>query len=798
MILHSLRLHNFRRFRRAEIEFPENVIGLLGRNGAGKSTLLEAIAWALYGSRAARTDKFQIRSQFADEREICEVELTFKLRDETFRVRRQLGKNAAVEAALYRGDSLAPAAVRDSGVNQEIEKLLGLDHRAFEASIFAKQKELAALSDLQDEQRRKIVSRLINLEAVDRARQKVLSDANEKRKFLEGAQTAQIDIPALEQQLLQQQSLLQSAQESLQQQEERNRQFAAQLEIARKNLEAESSRRDQHARLQAEAAAIRTRQQELARQQQQHELDKNAIVAEQPRLEALRPKRDEQEKLRREREALQSQQQRVIQLQEKQKLSATLLEQIGKKQAEAGEWQQQLGELQKLIEQEKSVEIRYQQIQADLQKWRAEEKRLGNELESIKTRGTDFKSKLDEVQKLGAQSPCPICTRPLAEHFPNVVKHFDEELVKLRSEYARTNEARKQAETALREAEAADKTLRLEKENLSAQRARLIQLQNNLLRQQNEIEALQKGLQEVQNEFHAIGPVAFDSAQLDEVNVDLRQIEMQVQELTQLEERANRLPEIDRRLAEAQQQISQARQTEDELQAQLRELQYNEEIYFAAKRAHEDANADFLRSHQELGESKGRVAVAEAEARNLEQSLEKARELQIAIARAKHEVIALDSLQDHLKTFRAELAGRLRPLIADRASELLRMITAGRYSLLELDESYNIFLYDRRERHALSRFSGGEQDVANLCLRVAISQVIAQRTGKPPLQFIVLDEIFGSQDEERKATVLSTLQQLSHYFRQIFLITHIESIKENLPVVLQVEMVGEASEVKII
>jgi exonuclease SbcC len=79
MILHSLRLRNFRRFRRAEIEFPENVVGLLGRNGAGKSTLLEAIAWALYGSRAARTDKQQIRSQFAEERDSCEVELAFKL-----------------------------------------------------------------------------------------------------------------------------------------------------------------------------------------------------------------------------------------------------------------------------------------------------------------------------------------------------------------------------------------------------------------------------------------------------------------------------------------------------------------------------------------------------------------------------------------------------------------------------------------------------------------------------------------------------------------------------------------------
>jgi exonuclease SbcC len=799
MILHSLRLYNFRRFRRAEIEFPENVIGLLGRNGAGKSTLLEAMAWALYGSRASRTDKAQIRSQFSDEQDACEVELTFKLGSEKYRVFRSLaGKNAVSEAALYHGDSLAPAAVRDSGVNQEIEKLLGLDQRAFEVSIFAKQKELAALSDLQNEERRKIVSRLINLEAIDRARQQAMSDANAKRKFLEGAQTMQVDIPVLEQQLAQQQARLQAAQDSLQQLEERSRQFAAQLETARKKLDEENARRDQHHRLQAGLTAIRTRQQELANQQRQLENDRNNIMAEQPRLEALRPARAEHETLRREREALQFQQQQAIRLQEKQQAVNTFLEQITARQNEAGEWQRQLGDLQKLVEQEKAVEARHQQAQADLLKWRAEEKQLGRELESIKTRGTDFKAKLDEVQKLGTQSPCPICKRPLAEHFANVVKYYEAELAQLRKDYVAKDEARKKTETALKQAEDVEENIRQEKSNLGAQRERLSQLQNNLLRHQNEIDHLQKRLQTVQNEIHSIGPVTFDTARFAQVEVELRQVEARVQELTQLETRAAKLPEFNRRLAEAQKQMAESKQREAELQTQLNALQFSEEIYFAARRTHDEANADYLRSQHEVGEAKAQVAAAATEARNLEQALAKARELQAAIAVAKHEAVVLDSLQEHFKNFRAELAGRLRPLIADRASELLRLITAGRYSLLELDESYNIFLYDQNSRYGIGRFSGGEQDVANLCLRVAISQVIAQRTGKPPLQFIVLDEIFGSQDEERKLMMLTALQQLNNYFRQIFLVTHVESIKESLPVVLQVEMAGETSEVKII
>ena len=799
MILHSLRLYNFRRFNRVEIEFPENVIGLLGRNGAGKSTLLEAIAWALYGSRAARTDKLQIRSQFAEERDNCEVELTFKLGHEKYRVFRSLaGKNAASEAALYHGDSLVPAAVRDSGVNQEIERLLGLDQRAFEVSIFAKQKELAALSDLQNEERRKIVSRLINLEAVDRARQQVMGDANAKRKFLEGAQTTQVEVTALAQQLEQQQARLQAAQNTLQEHEERGRQCAVALETARKKLDAETSRRDQHQRLQAELTTIGIRQHELMNQQRQVEKDQNEIFAEQPKLEALRPAREQHETLRREHETLQLNQQRVLQLQEKQKLATTLLEQSQLKKAEGEKWQQQLEALQTLDELEKTAAARYQHTQAEVLQGRAEESRLGKELESVKTRGTDFRAKLAEVQKLGTQGPCPVCTRPLAEHFATVVKYYEDELAQLRKEYIAKDEAKKKAEGLLQQLIVVEEQSRQEKENLRAQRERLNLLQSNLLRQQSEIADLQKRLQAVQNEIQQLGPAHFDASRLTQVQQELREVEARNRELTQLETRAALLPEFQRRLEESQNQSTALKQHEADLQAQLNALQYHEEIYLSARQTHDVANGNYLRSQQEHGEAKAQMAAAAAETRNLEQTLDKARELQTAIARTKHEVIVLDSLQEHLKNFRAELAGRLRPLIADRASELLRLITAGRYSLLELDESYNIFLYDQNARHGLARFSGGEQDVANLCLRVAISQVIAQRTGKPPLQFIVLDEIFGSQDEERKLMMLTALQQLNNYFRQIFLVTHVESIKESLPVVLQVEMVGAASAVKVI
>jgi len=61
MILKSIRLKNFRKFKENYMEFPDGVTGVVGLNGVGKSTLFEAVAWTLYGPVAARTSTEQIK-----------------------------------------------------------------------------------------------------------------------------------------------------------------------------------------------------------------------------------------------------------------------------------------------------------------------------------------------------------------------------------------------------------------------------------------------------------------------------------------------------------------------------------------------------------------------------------------------------------------------------------------------------------------------------------------------------------------------------------------------------------------
>ena len=100
-----------------------------------------------------------------------------------------------------------------------------------------------------------------------------------------------------------------------------------------------------------------------------------------------------------------------------------------------------------------------------------------------------------------------------------------------------------------------------------------------------------------------------------------------------------------------------------------------------------------------------------------------------------------------------------------------------------LDDSYNLtVIEDGAPKHVIS---GGEQDVANLCLRLAISQMIAERAGQS-FSLLILDEVFGSLDESRRQNVVELLRGLGDRFEQVILITHIEQVREGVDRVINV------------
>ena len=63
------------------------------------------------------------------------------------------------------------------------------------------------------------------------------------------------------------------------------------------------------------------------------------------------------------------------------------------------------------------------------------------------------------------------------------------------------------------------------------------------------------------------------------------------------------------------------------------------------------------------------------------------------------------------------------------------------------------------------------------------------------LEFLAFDEIFGSQDEERRLEMMLALNYLQEQFRQIYIVSHIESLKDYFPHLLEVRAAEEGSTV---
>jgi exonuclease SbcC len=139
---------------------------------------------------------------------------------------------------------------------------------------------------------------------------------------------------------------------------------------------------------------------------------------------------------------------------------------------------------------------------------------------------------------------------------------------------------------------------------------------------------------------------------------------------------------------------------------------------------------------------------------------------------------------------RTDLNFALRPELSALASEFLADLTDGRYAELDLDDQYDLVIVEDGTPKPV--ISGGEEDLANLVLRLAISQMIAERAGQP-FALLVLDEIFGSLDELHRASVIDLLRRLQDRFDQVILISHIESVRDMLDHVITVRFDEETA-----
>ncbi|CAA9372350.1 MAG: SbcC_Rad50, partial [uncultured Gemmatimonadetes bacterium] len=193
MRLSFLRLQNFRQHADSYIEFQPGLTGIIGPNGAGKSTILEAIAWAIYGSSAARGTNDTLRFVRAGTRSRVAVELGFELGGHGYRVVRTLN-----QAEVFLDGGIAPVAATLGGVSAYLQGRLGMTREEFFNTYFTGQKELQFLAAMGAADRGRFLSQVLGYERLREAQDLVRSHRNELRHEVRALRAALPDRDAIQ------------------------------------------------------------------------------------------------------------------------------------------------------------------------------------------------------------------------------------------------------------------------------------------------------------------------------------------------------------------------------------------------------------------------------------------------------------------------------------------------------------------------------------------------------------------------------------------------------------------------
>ena len=194
----------------------------------------------------------------------------------------------------------------------------------------------------------------------------------------------------------------------------------------------------------------------------------------------------------------------------------------------------------------------------------------------------------------------------------------------------------------------------------------------------------------------------------------------------------------------------------------------------------EAARTEQTRTETRLGEVQNRLGALRGELARLEERLETAKRLRTE--RAEHEKTAslYGTLARDLQVgnFPAYLLERVQAELAQRASDILKTVTEGRYDLFFRGDEYVVLdAWTGAERSART-LSGGESFVTSLALALALSDTLA---GSTSLGALFLDEGFGTLDAETLESVAKVLESLTAHGRMVGVITHVAALTERLP-----------------
>ena len=827
-----------------------HVACLCGGNGHGKSALLDAITWALWGESRARTQEELIHQGRRD----MAVELEFMARGQRYRVSRRYSRSAGgrqgttlLEIQVASENGLRPITgntVRDS--EARIRDIVHMDYDTFVNTAFllqgradmftrsspaARKECLAEVLDLSHyqalEERAKEQGRVARdgareaEGAISLRRQEVARKGDYEQEFAAVGITLDQVTPEVDAHRLKVESL-QKTVASLSQRTGEMQTFAERIEageaevsdLFRQKKLYESRVADYGAALQREPEI---REQHALLEEARAELERyNSALAGTSEMEANKAHLEREIAVQQERltgqlaqlrntitNGLEPAADRLPQIEEA--LNTASLEEAKLAQGDDA-LRQQRNEAQ-----DTSAKLRY-----------LEETNSG----LVKGMG-ETRKKFDMLDQDNAE--CPLCRQPLGaegqDHLRREYETQGRESKRLYEENTSEQERLKRDHSLLlNRVLGRENELNTRRQDLQSGRATLERDKEDSRRSQDQLQPALAELEDVESRLggenfaveerrrlarlrEEISALGYDGEKHHRRQQDVKELEPFAELHRKLLEAVEALP-AEREALETASQMLDRRRTEigqderrrDDLARELESLPSREaELANATSRyrALDRQKQEALVRKGVMVEQIERLSRLESELKELEKG-----RLALVDRKAVYDELAVAFGKNGVQALIIETA---IPQLQDDANELLGRLTEGRMFLkLQIQEGrrerrmglpseeLDIQISDEVGTRSYETFSGGEAFRIDFALRIALSKLLARRSGAP-LPILFIDEGFGSQDSAGQERLKEAIHSIQSDFQKIIVITHVEEVKDSFPTRIEVTKTSAGS-----
>ncbi len=733
-----------------------------------------------------------------------------------------------------------------------IERTLRLDYDTFVNASFILQGKADQFTQLQPAERKQILASILGLEVWEVYRQR----AAERRKATERESDAlKGQIAGIEEELAEEQQRKTRLEEVEKQLEDLSRRCRAQeelLENYRRTLaildeqckivdELRRQLEDEQKSLEEQKKSLTERKQE--RQQM------NQILAEEAQIQAayqawhqsredvkdwddLAKKYRQQEQRRRQPlDIINAERARLME--EKRALDEKLAE-ITTQQSALESLQAQITANQEALKRlEEHLEQRLQ-LEATLNEARQRQAQIEAENPLLKKEMETLKGRIDRLRENLEEAVCPTCGKPLSlEERQTLITSLETQGKEIAERYRANKAFLIEVENQIRECE----RLIADLSHIEAEQKRLWE---KIASMQTQAETIQQNLRQWEaNEaprLAQINQALQDETYAPEARKLLAQIDAELKAIgydPEAHEAARKAEKEGRSSEERLRALEKARAALAPLEKHIADLESQistREENLARRRA------EFEERAAKLTAAQAQAPDIYAEERKLAHLREQENQKRIEFGQWKQKVEVLEKLRQKRQALEAqlqELAQRIAqyrqieracsmegvpalliehaiPQIEARANLLLDRLTRGNMSVRfltqqaykdqrrdDLKETLDIQICDSAGVRPYEMFSGGEAFRINFAIRLALSEVLAQRAGAR-LQTLVIDEGFGSQDAEGRQRLVEAINLVRQDFEKILVITHLDELKDQFPTRIEVEKTSDGSRIRVV